>query len=148
MARFCARVRTKPEWATASMRDIYLYPTVASLAQHLRIPEETTIATDERVLTHQASNFAYWTCGAAQLLFYGLYSYFSLWAFNLGLNWVYDKLDEPFQLYLRCVLLSGGVFFGMSGFAIVAKWLLVGRWKAEAFRSGACAITGSGSSRP
>ena len=133
MARFCARVRTKPEWATASMRDIYLYPTVASLAQHLRIPEETTIATDERVLTHQASNFAYWTCGAAQLLFYGLYSYFSLWAFNLGLNWVYDKLDEPFQLYLRCVLLSGGVFFGMSGFAIVAKWLLVGRWKAEAF---------------
>ncbi|TGS57767.1 peptide synthetase, partial [Mesorhizobium sp. M3A.F.Ca.ET.201.01.1.1] len=28
---------------------------------------------------------------------------------------------------------SAGVFFGMSGFAVVAKWVLVGRWKAEAF---------------
>ncbi len=133
MARFCARVRTRKEWATASMRDIYLYPTVARLAQHLRIPEEMTTATNERVLTHRASNIAYWTCGMAQLLFYGLYSYLGLWAFNRGLNWTYDKLDEPLQLYLRCVLLSGGVFFGMSGVAIIAKWALVGRWKPEAF---------------
>ncbi|MCE3544011.1 acyl carrier protein, partial [Escherichia coli] len=76
MARFCARVRTRKEWATTSMRDIYLYPTVARLAQHLRIPEEMATAANERVLTHRASNIAYWTCGAAQLLFYGLYSYF------------------------------------------------------------------------
>ncbi|MBA8879039.1 non-ribosomal peptide synthetase-like protein [Phyllobacterium myrsinacearum] len=133
MARFCARVRTRKEWATASMRDIYLYPTVARLAQHLRIPEEMTTAINERVLTHRASNIAYWTCGMAQLLFYGLYSYFGLWVLNRGLNWTYDKLDEPLQLYLRCVLLSGGVFFGMSAVAIIAKWVLVGRWKPEVF---------------
>ncbi|MBZ3694136.1 Pls/PosA family non-ribosomal peptide synthetase [Phyllobacterium calauticae] len=133
MARFCARVRTRKEWATTSMRDIYLYPTVARLAQHLRIPEEMATAVNERVLTHRASNIAYWTCGAAQLLFYGLYSYFGLWALDRGLNWTYDKLDEPLQLYLRCVLLSGGIFFGMSGVAIVAKWVLVGRWKPEVF---------------
>ncbi|TIN53328.1 MAG: hypothetical protein E5Y30_41925, partial [Mesorhizobium sp.] len=29
MAHFCARLRTRKEWATASMRDIYLHPTVA-----------------------------------------------------------------------------------------------------------------------
>ncbi|WP_168595984.1 Pls/PosA family non-ribosomal peptide synthetase [Rhizobium sp. SG570] len=133
MARFCARVRTRKEWATASIRDIYLHPTVALLAQHLRIPEERTTAINEPCLTHRASNLAYWTCGAAQLLFYGLYSYFGLLLFNYGLNWVYDKLDEPLSLYLRCALLSGGVFFGMSGAAIIAKWLLVGRWKPEAF---------------
>ncbi|WP_371823951.1 Pls/PosA family non-ribosomal peptide synthetase [Phyllobacterium sp. 628] len=133
MARFCARVRTRKEWATTSMRDIYLYPTLARLAQHLCKPEEMTAAVNETVLTHRASNIAYWTCGAAQMLFYGLYSYIGLWAFNKGLDWTYDKLDEPLQLYLRCVLLSGGVFFGMSGVAIVAKWLLIGRWKAEVF---------------
>ena len=133
MARFCARVRRRKEWATASMRDIYLYPTVARLAKHLSIPEEVAIATNEPCLTHRASNIAYWTCGAAQLLFYGIYSYVGLWLFNKGLNWVYDKLDEPLQLYLRCVLLSGVAFFGTSGVAVIAKWLLVGRWKPEAF---------------
>ena len=59
MAHFCARVRTRKEWATTSMRDIYLYPTVARLAKHLGVAEEMTTATNERVLTRQASNFAY-----------------------------------------------------------------------------------------
>jgi non-ribosomal peptide synthetase-like protein len=133
MAHFCARVRTRKEWATTSMRDIYLYPTVARLAKHLCVPEEMTTATNEPVLTHRTSNLVYWTCGMAQLAFYGLYSYVGLWSLNYGLNWVYDALDEPLKLYLRCVLLSAGVFFGMTGFAVLAKWVLVGRWKAEAF---------------
>ncbi|WP_181176090.1 Pls/PosA family non-ribosomal peptide synthetase [Mesorhizobium sp. B2-3-4] len=133
MAHFCARVRTRKEWATTSMRDIYLHPTVARLARHLGAADETTAATSEPVLTRRASNLVYWTCGAAQLSFYALYSYVALWAINNGLNWVYDALDEPLQLYFRCVVLSAGVFFGMSGFAVVAKWVLVGRWKAEAF---------------
>ncbi|ESW68238.1 non-ribosomal peptide synthetase [Mesorhizobium sp. C277A] len=131
MAHFCARVRTRKEWATTSMRDIYLYPTVARLALHLGV--EMTTATNEPVLTRRASNFAYWTCGAAQLSFYGLYSYVALWAINDGLNWMYDALDDPLQLYIRCVALSAAVFFGMSGFAVIAKWVLIGRWKAEAF---------------
>ncbi|RUY61299.1 Pls/PosA family non-ribosomal peptide synthetase, partial [Mesorhizobium sp. M7A.F.Ca.CA.001.05.1.1] len=133
MAHFCARVRTRKEWATASMRDIYLHPTVARLALHLGVADEMTTATNEPVLTRRASNLAYWTCGAAQLMFYGLYSYGALWAINGGLNWMYDALDDPLQLYIRCVALSAAVFFGMSGFAVLAKWVLVGRWKAEAF---------------
>lgn len=133
MAHFCARLRTRKEWATASMRDIYLHPTVARLALHLGVADEMTTATNEPVLTRRASNFAYWTCGAAQLMFYALYSYGALWAVNDGLNWMYDALDDPLQLYIRCVALSAAVFFGMSGFAVIAKWVLVGRWKAEAF---------------
>ncbi|MFD9900352.1 Pls/PosA family non-ribosomal peptide synthetase [Mesorhizobium sp. NPDC059025] len=133
MARFCARLRARKEWATASMRDIYLHPTVARLARHLRMPDEITTATDAPLLTHRASNLTYWSCGVAQLLFYGVYSYIGLWTFTKGLDWVYEALDEPFELYLRCVLVEAAVFFGMSGFAVVAKWALVGRWKAEAF---------------
>jgi len=133
MARFCAKLRTRKEWATTSMRDIYMHPTVAGLARHLRGPEEEAAAVEEPCLTHRASNLAYWTSGAAQLAFYSLYSYFGLWMLNYGLNWVYDMLDDPVRLYLRCAILSAAVFFGMSGFAVAMKWLLVGRWKAESF---------------
>lgn len=134
MARFCARLRTKEAWATASMRDIYLHPTVARLAGHLRGRARTAAATAlEPEPTHESTAFAYAACGAAQLLFYAAYSFLVLWALNHGLNWVYDKLDEPPQIYLRCAVLAGGVFFGMSAVAVIAKWLLIGRWKAESF---------------
>ncbi|MCJ9668606.1 MULTISPECIES: Pls/PosA family non-ribosomal peptide synthetase [unclassified Neorhizobium] len=133
MARFCARLRARQEWSGTSMRDIYLNPTVAALARHLRGPEDKAIPVEEPVINHRASNLAYWTSGAAQLAFYCLFGYFDLWMLNYGLNWVYDMLDDPVQLYLRCAMLSAAVFFGMSGFAVAMKWLLIGRWKAESF---------------
>ncbi len=34
----------------------------------------------------------------AQLAFYGVYAFADLWLLNKGLNWVYDKLDDPAQL--------------------------------------------------
>lgn len=132
MARFCARIRARQNWSTTSMRDIYLHPTVAQLSDHLRAPEKVAVAATEPMLSHKASSLAYWSTGVGQLLFYAVYSYMSLWALNGGLNWVYDALDDPGQLYLRCVLLSAGMFFGLSGFAVLAKWVLIGRWKAEA----------------
>lgn len=133
MARFCARVRTAQGWETASMRDIYLHPTIASLATHLHAPQQKTAATVERQLTHKASNFAYWACGVAQLAFYGVYAYIALVFFDGGLDWVYDALDNPLQLYFRCVVLAAASFFATTGFAIVAKWVLIGRWKTESF---------------
>ena len=133
MARFCARLRARKDWETASMRDIYLNPTIASLAEHLNRSVEPEQASSVESLTHRASNFAYWATGLGQLLFYGAYTWGGLALFNDGLIWVYDGLDDPWLLYVRCVLLSGAVFFGMSGFAIIAKWALIGRWKQEVF---------------
>ena len=133
LARFCSRVRTRKDWATTSMRDIYRYPTIGELAGYLGGAEDTGTIADELVMTHRASNFAYWLTGAAQLAFFGVYTYVGLWLLNYGLNWLYEKLDDPFALYIRCVVLSGAIFFSMSGFAIAAKWLLVGRWKEEIF---------------
>ncbi|QWK81360.1 Pls/PosA family non-ribosomal peptide synthetase [Ochrobactrum sp. BTU1] len=133
MARFCARLRTAQGWEMASMRDIYLHPSIAGLAKHLHLPQQTVASVTEQSVTHKASNLIYWTCGAAQLTFYAVYSYIALMFFDKGLDWVYAKLDEPFQLYFRCVVLAGASFFGMTGFAVAAKWLLIGRWKEEKF---------------
>nr|WP_191907233.1 Pls/PosA family non-ribosomal peptide synthetase [[Ochrobactrum] quorumnocens] len=133
MARFCARLRTAQGWEMASMRDIYLHPSITGLAKHLHLPQQSVASVTQQSLTHKASNFAYWACGAAQLAFYAIYSYVGLLFFDKGLDWVYVKLDEPLQLYFRCVVLAGASFFGMTGFAILAKWLLIGRWKEERF---------------
>src|SRR4051812_21885642 len=35
MARFCARVRKRPDLPTATIRDVYLHPTIRSLASAL-----------------------------------------------------------------------------------------------------------------
>ncbi|MFD2250779.1 non-ribosomal peptide synthetase-like protein [Pseudochelatococcus lubricantis] len=133
MAWFCTRVRAREGWAATSMRDIYLHPSVARLARHLRRPEQEAATPVEPEPTHEASALAYWTCGAAQLFFYGIYSFFGLWALDRGLDWVYVKLEEPLHLYLRCAVLAAALFFGMSAISIIGKWLLIGRWKAESF---------------
>lgn len=133
LAHFCSRVRTRKEWASTSMRDIYANPSIGQLLQHFGDTTSAEPLADEIVLTHRASNLAYWTTGAAQLAFYGVYTYVGLWLFNYGLVWLYQKLDDPFALYIRCVILSGAVFFAMTGFSVAAKWILVGRWKEEIF---------------
>lgn len=131
MARLCARLRTRPGWGTASMRDIYLHPTAAGLAAHLQRETEDVAKLVEARPVHRASNLAYWTCGAAQLVFYVLYSFLLLWTFNRGLAWVNEALDDPTRLYIRSSILAVFYFFGWTGFCILGKWLLVGRWKEE-----------------
>ncbi|MEX6507198.1 Pls/PosA family non-ribosomal peptide synthetase [Jiella sp. M17.18] len=130
MAKFCARIRKLDGWMTTSMRDIYLNPTIARLAWHLGAPDRLAARADEEVPVHRATDLAYWTCGAGQLLFYVAYAYGGLWMLDVGLNWIYDALGDPLQVYLRCVALSAAGFFGMTGFAVAAKWALIGRWTA------------------
>lgn len=133
MARLCARLRVRPGWSTASMRDIYMNPTIAGLAAHLQRQRVETSSIVEQRPVHRASNFAFWSCGAAQLAFYVLYNFVLLWSFNRGLAWVNEMLDDPLMLYVRSSILAVVYFFGWSALAVLGKWLLVGRWKEESF---------------
>jgi len=133
MARVCARMRARPELPPVSMRDVYLHPTVALLAAHLRRPSSEPALESVPEVFHDPSSFAYWGTGVLQLAFYAAYSYVTLWAFDIGLDWVYDALDDWPLLYVRCILVGAGSFFGLSAAAIAAKWLLIGRWKVESF---------------
>ncbi len=133
MARFCAQIRKNPGMSNVSMRDIYTNPTVSTLASHLdHTVIEGFIAAKEEPF-HNPSNLAYYGCGALQLAFYAAYTLLGLWVFATGLSWTYAAVDHPFELYVRSVVFAASVFIGFNALAIGAKWLLIGRWKAESF---------------
>lgn len=133
MARLCARLRAKEGWGTASMRDIYLNPTVAELVAHLQRQAGVASTITDPQPTHRASDLAYWTCGLAQLASYFVYSYVLLWCFNHGVDWVNEMLDEPVWLYVRSAVLAIVFFFGWSALSVLGKWTIVGKWKEESF---------------
>jgi non-ribosomal peptide synthetase-like protein len=133
MARLCARLRKNNGWGTACMRDIYLHPTAMQLAAHMQRQAEAVEPLVETQLSSQASDFAYRLCGTAQLAFYALYGFVILWCIEKGLNWINEELDSPVGLYFRSTVLAVVVFVGWSAIPVVAKWLIIGRWKAETF---------------
>jgi non-ribosomal peptide synthetase-like protein len=75
----------------------------------------------------------YVLCGTMQfLVFLGYLSLYVTIATRAFL-WVYAGTG-PLDLYLRSVIVSGGVFLTLSVFPIVAKWILIGRWKPQQIR--------------
>lgn len=132
MARFCARIRRNPGMAKVSMRDIYMNPTIARLAcsfDEAGAQDETAAAPAEPF--HVPSRLSYYGCGALQLMFYAAYSLLALWMFDLGLDWAYAAANDPIQLYLRAAIGGMAGFAGLTAVSIVAKWLLIGRFKVE-----------------
>ena len=86
MARVCAAIRKNPRMANVSMRDIYTNPTIARLADHLDKVIGGVVATNPEPF-HVPSNFAYYTCGAMQAVFYAAYALFGLWVLDTGYEW-------------------------------------------------------------
>jgi non-ribosomal peptide synthetase-like protein len=131
MARFCARIRQREGMSNVSMRDVYLNPTVAKLAEHLRHHADETVTTVKREPFHVPSNFSYYGCGALQLMFYAVSCLLGLWFFDAGLEWTYEAADNPLKVYLRSVTFAVGSFVVLTAIPIGAKWLLIGRWKPQ-----------------
>ncbi|MBI2716820.1 MAG: amino acid adenylation domain-containing protein [Rhizobiales bacterium] len=133
MARFCAGIRKNPALSNVSMRDIYQYPTVAKLAEHLEHAADESFIAGKQEPFHVPSDFSYYGCGALQLLFYAGYGLLVLWISATGLTWTYAAIDDPLALYLRSTAFAVAAFAGLTALPIAAKWLLIGRWKPESF---------------
>ncbi len=68
MARFCARIRQIPGMSNVSMRDIYMNPTIAKLAAHLdHAAIEGFVAAQRRSRSTFPPTSSYYGCGALQL---------------------------------------------------------------------------------
>ena len=130
MARFCSEIRKRMN-VSVSMRDIYLNPTIAKLADHLSaLPQETAAPTTQEPI-HVATDLEYYTCGALQLAFYLAYAVFGIWFLTAGFEWTYAAIDSTAEAYLRIVTFGVGSFVLLNAIPIALKWLLIGRWKEE-----------------
>lgn len=136
MAHFCARVRKETGLPSAAMQDVYKHPTVRQLAECLearRIEAELVPAGPSADLVPppslpRASSFQYFLCGTIQLLVFLGYTMYAAWLLVFGFEWASGG-TSPIDIWLRSVGFGAATFVVLSLTPVLAKWVLVGRWK-------------------
>src|SRR5436190_6959405 len=136
MAHFCARVRKRGGLPPVSMRDVYKHPTVSSLAAALTDVAPAVVKPAPRPAIEPptpTSTREYVVCGALQFVFFFGYSYPAALAAAAGYEWVSAGANGV-DIYVRSVLFGSAAFLVVCVLPILAKWILVGRWKREPIR--------------
>jgi non-ribosomal peptide synthetase-like protein len=149
MAHFCARVRKRADLPSASMKDIYRHPTIGSLAAALAEAAPAPAAAPSRggspgpavapptlVLARPvipASTRQYLVCGTLQFLFFLGYAWLAALVAARAYVWISAGTGLA-DIYLRSVLFGGAGFLILCVVPILAKWVLIGRWKPREIR--------------
>ncbi|MFD5429583.1 Pls/PosA family non-ribosomal peptide synthetase [Streptomyces sp. NPDC127084] len=158
MAQFCARVRKQDDLPSVSMKDIYKNPTIRSLAGALAdavppppaagdpVPAAGTAVAVADVAdaapadasetgpgaVRTARSSAYVLCGTAQFLIFFGYCFIVGTVTAAGYEWV-STASGALDIYLRSMVFGSAGLLALCVFPIVAKWLLIGRWKPREF---------------
>lgn len=138
LAHFCSRVRNHGGLPSVAMQDVYLQPTVRSLAELLsgRAAEEPVnesgemqpaLPVSDRTVVRPGA-VQYVVCGMLQALVLCAYAFIDAFAIISGYGWVANG-NGLLEIYLRAIVLGGSVFLAMCLVPLLAKWLLIGRWK-------------------
>ncbi|HEX2809573.1 MAG TPA: Pls/PosA family non-ribosomal peptide synthetase, partial [Kineosporiaceae bacterium] len=132
IAHFCARVRERAEVTAMSTKDVYLHPTIRSLASAvtdapLVTAEAQPASSPLPLLRARARTPQYVLCGALQLFFFVTMVYLAAVIASAGFTWI-SAATGPAAIYLRSLVSVGLAFFVMCALPILAKWALVGRW--------------------
>ncbi|MEU9444436.1 Pls/PosA family non-ribosomal peptide synthetase [Streptomyces sp. NPDC048304] len=146
MAQFCARIRKRADLPSPSMRDIYRHPTIQSLAAALEhtapaapapapsAPARLPSSEPDPVPVPEPTRDR-WThllCGTFQLVAFLGYSLVSGFVTATGYEWIATGSGVA-DVYLRSVVFGGVGFVAVCAFPVVAKWLLIGRWRPGEF---------------
>ncbi|MFD7439669.1 Pls/PosA family non-ribosomal peptide synthetase [Streptomyces sp. NPDC059861] len=141
MAHFCARVRKRPDLPSVSMRDVYRHPTISALATAMAdatrqeaVPSTPPVTTSGTPPPAEATGRPHYVlCGVLQLLSYlgyaGLLAVVTTW----GYDWISGG-HGLLQAYLRSVVFGAALLVLMCAVPVIAKWLLIGRWKPQRIR--------------
>nr|WP_307623996.1 Pls/PosA family non-ribosomal peptide synthetase [Streptomyces sp. V3I7] len=147
MAQFCARLRKRPDLPSPSIKDIYRNPTIRSLATALAAttpattpataadparPAQPAAPTTPEAPAPTSRRLAYVLCGTFQLLAFLAYSGAAGLVTARGYAWVAAG-SGALDIYLRSLLFGSVGFVALCVFPVLAKWLLVGRWKTGVF---------------
>ncbi|MEC5192996.1 MULTISPECIES: Pls/PosA family non-ribosomal peptide synthetase [unclassified Arthrobacter] len=141
MAHYCARIRKETALPPAAMQDIYECPTVRQLAacleaRHLEAALGTTGPEADIVLPGPpppVSSFQYAFCGAVQFLCFLGFMMYGAWILIIGYEWTSGG-NGLLEMWLRSIGFGVAMFVVLSVTPIIAKWLLVGRWKPGTIR--------------
>ena len=136
MAQFCARVRKRGDLPPVSMRDIYRHPTIRSLATALgRRARPGRVAGSGASRGAGTGQHAGSTslCGALQFLFFLGYAWLAALVGARAYAWI-SAGHGLAGIYLRAVLFGGAGFVVLCTLPILAKWVLIGRWKPQQIR--------------
>ncbi|MEU3953004.1 Pls/PosA family non-ribosomal peptide synthetase [Streptomyces achromogenes] len=140
MAQFCARLRKIPDLPSPSIRDIYRHPTIRGLAEALApaspdgdapaapAPE----ARPEPAEVTRVNPLHHRLCGTFQLLVFLVYSLVYGYITAGGYEWI-SEASGPGGVYLRALVFGSIAFVALCAFPVLAKWILVGRWKPDEF---------------
>src|SRR5215207_6648955 len=136
MAQFCARIRKRPDLPSVSIKDVYQHPTIRNLATALAeatpVPVESPAPTSVEV-AKPATTPQVALCGVLQLLIFLGYSYLAALVIAQGYEWV-SAGSGVLDIYLRSVLSGSALFLFLFTLPILAKWILIGRWKPQQIR--------------
>jgi non-ribosomal peptide synthetase-like protein len=131
MAQFCARVRKHPDLPSVTMKDVYQHPTIAALSTALTpavaaqpeasVPPPVEVAAPARRLRIVL-------CGLLQLLIFLAYSYLAAFVTAVTFGWI-SAASGLVDTYLRSALAGGALFIAACLLPVLAKWVLIGRWK-------------------
>ena len=141
MAQFCARVRKRADVPSVSMRDIYQHPTISGLATALApaaaadaapTPVESSVPASAGGAA-PAGTLQYVLCGTLQFLIFLGYCYVAAFVTAVGFGWISGG-SGLIDIYLRSALFGGALFLGVCILPILAKWMLIGRWKPRQIR--------------
>ena len=136
MARYCARIRKETALPPAAMQDIYENPTVRQLATCLEARHSASVLSAAVPNTGtalpapmpQASSFSYFMCGVIQLLIFLGYTTYAAFLLVIGFQWTSGG-SNLLDMWVRSIGFGAAMFVILSVTPILAKWILVGRWK-------------------
>jgi non-ribosomal peptide synthetase-like protein len=163
MARFTAAIRETASLPPVSMKDIYLHPTVRSLAAALALaapepeagyrpgsgdpeygaedgqPYEPGYEPRYQAGYEPDGGLAargrprYALCGLLQLLIFIGFAVVSAAALDLGATWTAAG-HGVLDIYLRLLAFGDGLLLGLGMLTVMVKWTLIGRWKPRRIR--------------
>ncbi|WP_433287617.1 Pls/PosA family non-ribosomal peptide synthetase [Pseudonocardia sp. CA-142604] len=140
MARFCARVRKRPDLPSATIKDVYANPTIRCLAAAIsgtspalrETPEFQKQLAPEAPRWRRSGTTKYVLCGVTQFAMIAAYISSAEAVGYLGWNWISAATDLG-ALFLRASVLGDSVVVVMCILPIVVKWALIGRWTTREF---------------
>jgi non-ribosomal peptide synthetase-like protein len=133
MAQFSALVRKETALPSLSMREVYQNPTVRQLAKALggATPMQGGPAPTGSVV--RGSTAGYLMVGALQLLAFLAFAYLGALVLETGFVWSLEG-TTTLEVFGRSALYNVGAYLAACLLPILAKWIMIGRWKEREIR--------------